>query len=137
MTDIPLEDHRALVVWAADCADHVLAAFEDPRPDDDRPRRAIAAARAWARGELSVADVRAAAFAAHDAARDAEGRPAAVAAARAAAHAASTGNDASHASHAADYARKAVEARRGPTTMEKTWQRGRLPAHLRGIGFPG
>lgn len=136
MTDIGLEDHRTLVLWAADCADHVLAAFEDPRPDDDRPRRAIEAARAWARGELSVADLRAAAFAAHDAARDAEGRPAAVAAARAAAHAASTGNEASHASHAAEYARKAVEARRGPTTMEKSWQRGRLPAHLRGIGFP-
>ncbi len=136
MTDIGIEDHRTLALWAADCADHVLAAFEDPRPDDDRPRRAIAAARAWARGELSVADVRAAAFAAHDAAREAEGRPAAVAAARAAAHAASTGHVAIHASHAADYARKAVEARRGPATMEKTWQRGRLPAHLRVLGFP-
>ncbi len=136
MTDIGLEDHRTLALWAADCAEHVLAAFEDARPDDDRPRLAIAAARAWARGELSAADVWAAAFAAHDAARDAEGRPAAVAAARAAGHAAATGHVATHAPHAAEYARKAVDARRGPATMEKTWQRQRLPAHLRGIGFP-
>ena len=137
MTDIGLEDQRTLARWAADCAEHVLAAFEDARPDDDRPRRAIAAARAWAAGELSSADVQTAAFAAHDAARVAVGRRGGGAPARAAAHAAATGHDSTHASHAADYARKAVEARRGPAALEKTWQRQRLPSHLRGIGFPG
>lgn len=136
MIDISLDDHRTLALWAADCAERVLPAFEDARPDDDRPRRAIAAARAWARGELSVADVQAAAFAAHDAARDAEGRPTVVAAARAAGHAAATGHVPMHATHAAEYARKALEARRGPVQIEKSWQRGHLPAHLRSIAFP-
>lgn len=136
MSELPLEDHRTLVRWAADCAEHVLPAFEDARPGDDRPRRAIAAARAWAGGTLSMTEARDVAFATHDAARDAEGHPAAVAAARAAAHAAATAHVATHAPYAADYARRSVAARRGPVTIEKQWQRGRLPAHLRAMGFP-
>jgi hypothetical protein len=43
-------DHRLLAVWAVDCARHVLHHFEQARPGDDRPRRAIDLARAWARG---------------------------------------------------------------------------------------
>ena len=40
------DDHHLLAVWAAECAAHALHYFEDVRPDDDRPRRAIEAARA-------------------------------------------------------------------------------------------
>lgn len=39
---------RRLRLWAADCAAHVLHLFERKRPGDDRPRRAIEAARAGA-----------------------------------------------------------------------------------------
>ncbi|HEV2735535.1 MAG TPA: hypothetical protein VGV85_11895, partial [Longimicrobiaceae bacterium] len=42
-------DHHRLAAWAADCAEHVLHHFERARPGDDRPRRAIGLARAWAR----------------------------------------------------------------------------------------
>ena len=42
------DHHQLLARWAADCAEHVLALFEDVVPDDTRPRAAIAAARAWA-----------------------------------------------------------------------------------------
>ena len=35
------DDHHLLAVWAADCAQHVLHHFEQARPGDDRPRRAI------------------------------------------------------------------------------------------------
>ena len=35
------DDHRLLAMWAADCAEHVLHHFEQARPKDDRPRRAI------------------------------------------------------------------------------------------------
>ena len=35
------DDHHLLAVWAADCAEHVLHHFEQARPGDDRPRRAI------------------------------------------------------------------------------------------------
>ncbi len=39
-------DHHLLALWAARCAEHVLPLFESARPDDPRPREAIAAVRA-------------------------------------------------------------------------------------------
>ncbi len=48
-------DHHLLAIWAADCAQHVLHLFEETQPNDDRPRRAIELARAWARGEITRA----------------------------------------------------------------------------------
>jgi hypothetical protein len=47
------DDHQRLAIWAADCAQHVLHHFEQARPGDDRPRRAIELGRAWARGEIT------------------------------------------------------------------------------------
>src|SRR4051794_11774393 len=44
--------HHLLALWAADCAEHVLPHFETVAPGDLRPRAAIGAARAWARGEI-------------------------------------------------------------------------------------
>ena len=130
------EDHRSLVLWAADCAEHVLPYFEENYPEDDRPRKAIEAGRAWAHGEISVSQARAAAFSAHAAARDAD-HAAARAAARAAGHAAATAHVAGHARHAAAYAVKAATAAAIPTVAgtasatEGDWQRRRLPEHLR------
>jgi hypothetical protein len=54
-------DQRTLTLWAADCAWHVLPCFEEKYPDDDRPRDAIEAARAWARAEIAMGEARAAA----------------------------------------------------------------------------
>jgi hypothetical protein len=54
-------DHRSLAVWAADCAERVLSYFEGKHPKDDRPRKAIEAARAWTRGEIRVGPARVAA----------------------------------------------------------------------------
>src|SRR5215207_6226597 len=71
-------DHHLLAVWAADCAEHVLHYFEQARPGDERPRRAIELARAWARGEVTMTPARTAAgharAAAPDGERDAAGR---------------------------------------------------------------
>lgn len=53
--------HHLLAVWAADCAEHVLHLFEAEQPDDPRPRRTIASTRAWARGEMTMSQARAAA----------------------------------------------------------------------------
>jgi hypothetical protein len=94
-----MRDRRAQAAWAADCAERVLPYFEKAFPDDDRPRKAVEAARAWARGEIRVSEARTAALAAHAAARDAAaaGQLAACAAARAAGHAAATAHVASHA----------------------------------------
>src|ERR687891_31059 len=66
-------DHHLLAVWAADCAEHVLHYFEQARPADERPRRAIELARAWARGEATMTQARTAAGPAHGAARDMSG----------------------------------------------------------------
>jgi hypothetical protein len=126
---LSVQDHRSLVLWAADCAEHVLLYFEEKYPEDDRPRKAVEAGRAWARGEIAVSEARAAAFAAHAAARDAD-HAAARAAARAAGHAAATAHVAGHAHHAAAYAVTAASA------TERDWQYRRLPEHLRPVAFP-
>ena len=111
------DDQRLLMLWATDCAEHVLPIFETQYPDDKRPREAIEAGRAWVRGNISVSEARTAAFAAHAAARDANDAPAR-AAARAAGHAAATAHVAGHAIHAASYAVKAVSFAAGTTDTE-------------------
>jgi len=85
------------VLWATDCAEHVLPYFEEKYPKDNRPRKAIEAGRAWVRGEIAMREARTAAFAAHAAARDTN-QAAACAAARAAGHAAATAHVADHGS---------------------------------------
>ena len=130
------QDHRLLAVWAADCAEHVLPYFEEKYPNDDRPRKAVEAARAWTRGEIRVSEARTAALAAHAAARDADDA-AARAAARAAGHAAATAHVAGHARGAASYAVKAVKAVTGSdAATESDWQYRRLPEQLRPVVFP-
>ena len=133
------EDHRALALWATDCAEHVLACFEEQAPHDDRPWKAIAAGRAWARGELPMSAARVAAFAAHAAARAAD-HAAARAAARAAGHAAATAHVAGHAHHAATYAVAAADAAApgaaAARAAERAWQERRLPEHLRRVALP-
>ena len=41
------EDQKPLLLWAADCAEHVLPCSETQYPNDNRPRKAIEATRAW------------------------------------------------------------------------------------------
>ena len=131
------QDHRSLALWAANCAEHVLPHFEGDYPEDDRPRKAIEAGRAWARGEIRCGKARAAAVAAHAAARAAD-EGAARAAARAAGHAAATAHMAGHARHAAAYAVKATTASAAGTAAatERDWQCRRLPQHLRPAASP-
>ena len=135
------QDHRSLVRWAADCAEHVLSCFEEKCPKDDRPRKAIEAGRAWVRGEITMSEARAAAVAAHAAARDAD-HAATRAAGRAAGHAAATAHVAGHARHAAAYAVTAATDAAvftdaaAATATERDWQYRRLPEHLRPVAFP-
>lgn len=62
-------DEATLRSLAADFAEHVLPLFEKARPDDLRPREAIAAARAFARGEIGDAELREKSYAAYAVAR--------------------------------------------------------------------
>jgi hypothetical protein len=141
---IDLEDHRLLVLWAATCAEHVLENFEGVAADDDRPRKAIEAGRAWVRGEMKMTDARKAAFAAHAAAREMTDTSA-TAAARAAGHAAATAHVHTHAPHAANYAAVSVGKAVGATPdlkasdwasfNERHWQREQLPERLVAIAY--
>lgn len=99
-------DRRTVAAWAADCAERVLWVFEAEAPEDLRPREAIARTRAFARGELDVADEIRRRFVGGGAANEVPA-PAA-AAARAAGQAAAVAHMGAHALGAAGYAAKAA-----------------------------
>jgi hypothetical protein len=130
-------DHRLLAAWAADCAEHVLHLFEEVRPGDDRPRKAIEQARAWIRGEIPMQQSRTAAGKANAAARDLKGAP------RRAAHAAGQAGAVAHvAAHELGAAAYAILAARdaAPTAdrdaagrLECQWQREQLPDAIRDL----
>lgn len=130
-------DHHLLAVWAADCAQHVLHLFEEMRPDDDRPRRAIELARAWSRGEITMSQARAAGGHAMAAARVLSG--AARYAAFAAGQAAAVAHVAAHELGAAAYAIKAARAAALEDRAEEAgyleceWQRAQLPGEIRDL----
>lgn len=131
------DEHHLLAAWAATCAEHVLALFERARPGDGRPREAIGAARAWARGEAPMMATRAAGGHAMGAARHLTGAPRF--AAYAAGQAAVVAHVAEHDLGAAAYAIKAVMAhaaadeRDDARRRECAWQRDRLPDAVRAL----
>jgi thymidine phosphorylase len=130
-------DHQLLASWAADCAEHVLHLFEEVKPNDERPRRAIDSARAWARGEITMSQARAAGGHAMAAAREMSG--AARFAAFAAGQAGVVAHVAAHELGAAAYAIKAVRAAVPESEgeeagrMECAWQRAQLPNEIRDL----
>jgi hypothetical protein len=128
---------KAMAVWAADCAKRVLPLFEAARPNDDRPRRAIAACRKWARtGVFKMAEIRARSLGAHASARRVKANLAACFATRAAGQAVATAHVTQHAYGAALYALKAImESEPGRAAIliakEHDWQARHLPSRLR------
>lgn len=130
-------NHHLLAIWAADCAQHVLHLFEEMQPNDERPRRAIKSAGAWAKGEITMSQSRAAGGHAMAAARKLHG--AARHAAYAAGQAAVVAHVAAHELGAAAYAIRAVRAAALETLAEEagrlecTWQRAQLPSEIRDL----
>lgn len=128
-------DHHLLASWAADCAEHVLHFFEEERPSDGRPRRAISQARAWVLGEITMSEARTAAGGAQAAARELRGS--ARHAAYAAGQAAAVAHVAAHELGAAAYAIKAARAAAPTAEREEAgraecrWQRAQLPDAIR------
>ena len=100
-------DRRAVAAWAADCAERVLPLLETEAPGDDRPRKLIARARAYARGELATAEGIRVRFTDGVSVGEVDA-PAAAAAARAAGQAAAVCHMGAHALGVAAYAVKAV-----------------------------
>ena len=114
---------KDLRLFAADCAEHVLYLFEREYPNDDRPRKAIQAARDFAEGRISAAARATPADAAWNAARaawnaGAAARAAAAGAAGAAEAAARVAAEAARDAAAAADADAAWAAR----AAEKDWQ---------------
>ena len=130
-------DHQLLALWAAVCAEHVLALFEAAQPEDSRPRQAIALACAWTRGEVTMSQARTAAGHANAAARYLRG--AARHAAFAAGQAAAVPHVAAHELGAAAYAIKAARAAAPAGEGERAgrrecrWQRDQLPEAIRAL----
>lgn len=122
---LTVADRQILAEWAADCAERVLYVFEADAPHDDRPRQSIERTRAFARGEVEVAEALRGRFAGGGAARDAT-TPAAAAAARAAGQASAIPHMGAHALGAAAYAAKAAGLaapdRLGAVMEEIGWQ---------------
>jgi hypothetical protein len=106
-------DAKVLRLLACDFAEHVLPIFEKRRPGDLRPREAIAAARAYVRGEIGIGELR-------------EKRAAADAAAAYAAAAAAADAAAAYAAAAADAAAADAVAAYADRSKERAWQTARI-----------
>lgn len=68
---LTMDELRAVVRFAAECAESVIAEFEAEVPDDSRPREALNAAQEFARGADRTNLQRTTAVAAHQAAKSA------------------------------------------------------------------
>lgn len=119
-SQVAILDHKTAALWATACAEHVLPLFEAAYPQDLRPRTALEAGRAWAKGKMSMFEARKAAFASHDAAKKAkdEGHLDACEAAKSCGHACATAHVKDHALPAAAYAIKAAKDKES----ESKWQ---------------
>jgi len=129
------QEQKELALWAAACAIHVFRYFETERPRDNRPRTAIKVLRAWVRGKTRITflEIRAAALAAHAAARACKTDSARYAA-RAAGQAAATAHVATHAPGAAYYALKSIAS--ASSSKEHALHLRLLSPHLRSKVFP-
>ena len=131
------EDHHLLAIWAAQCAEHVLHYFEEVRPDDARPRRAIELTHAWVSGEIKVRQALDAAGGSNAAARELSG--AAKFAALSAGQAAAVAHVAAHELGSAAYAIRAAMAASSEDKKDSAgfqecqWQRDRLPERIRDL----
>ena len=70
LTLIENQNHRTLVLWALEYADELASKFESKYPNETRPREAVNACRAWARGEVKMPFAKKAIHAAHNAATE-------------------------------------------------------------------
>ena len=131
------EDQTALAEWSLACAERVLPIFENIRPNDDRPRKAIEVGRKWLEtGDFSMPVIRSASLNSHAAAKDVDPKSAASFAAHAAGQAVATAHVPQHAFGGAYYALKAIAAANPKDALEKViaekeWQSKYLTKHLR------
>lgn len=106
---IETQSKTTIANWCIDYAEeNILTIFEKSFPDDDRPRKALSAARDWLDGKIKLPAAKKYILDAHAAARDAETSPAAQAAARTVGQAAASIHSASHSLGLAFYGAAAI-----------------------------
>ena len=133
---VEIWNDKTLRLFAADCAEHVLGIYERVCPKDDRPRKAIQAARDFANGLIDRNAAHAAHAAANAAAEAAYSAAEAAYAASYAAYAADYSADAAYAAYAASYAASAADYSAASyyadpaDAAEKEWQFKRLKHYL-------
>lgn len=94
---IETQSKATLATWSVDYAERViLPLWSDDFSEDQRPQNALKAAREWLLGTIKLPQAKKEILECHEAAREAEGRPAAQAAARAIGQCASTIHSARH-----------------------------------------
>jgi len=126
-------DHKALALWAIDCAERVMPYFEEKYPEDHRPRQAIETLQTWINtGVFKMAIIRKASLASHAAAREVGEDNAARSVARAAGQAVATAHVPTHSIGAAIYALQAIHRvtdasdADAAVAKERDWQYGHL-----------
>ena len=122
------EQHEQLMKWAGACAEHVLPLFGNKI--DKRLKNAIAVAKEWAKGKITVGEARKAAIASHAAARESS-NPITIAVARADGHTVATAHMADHSLGASLYALKAVKNAGKSINAERKWQNEQLPSEIK------
>src|SRR5271157_1655221 len=137
---LPIESKAQFVRLAVQAAELVLPLFTEKFPNDDRPAKAIQAAKSWLehpgqiKSTYAAAAVAHAAHTAYAAADDAAAAPAAASAAPAAAEAGCAAAHAAHAHYAADAAYAAFKAAAYAAADAPVWLvRPGLEAQIRAI----
>src|SRR5665647_3459829 len=67
---IEIQNHRAIVMWALDCAKITLGRFEEKYPNELRPRTALELSELWARGKIKMPMAKKAILDAHAVAKE-------------------------------------------------------------------
>lgn len=136
--DHNITDHKALGLWAANCAQRLLPYFERKYGNDARPREAIRALREWViTGEFHMSAIRRASLGAHAAAKLVdEKEKAAKYAAHAAGQAVGTAHVPTHSLGVVLYAIQLVTVThpanaRAAVAQERDWQMRHLPESLK------
>ena len=121
------EQHRQLMVWACNCAEHVLSLVGE-KPDE-RLKNSLLVAKGWIKRKTTVREARKASLSAISVANESSD-PIAISVARAVGHAVATAHMSDHSLGAALYALKAVKNAGKSIEAERKWQNDQLPSEI-------
>jgi hypothetical protein len=122
------------MLWACDCAEHVLPLIGGKI--DERLTDALIIGRKWAGGNASVGDARKASVVAHAYARESND-PVVTPIARAVGHAVATAHMADHSLGPALYVLKAIKNDGKSLEQERHWQLEKLPSEIKELVVSG